>query len=84
MRNFRVQFLVALVAVLAFFSAANEVAENLVNYVNILSGTDSRYDLSHGGTLPFICRPWGFNHYAPQTGKEIKLICFYLFLFLLF
>ena len=35
--------------------------------VNILGGTDSRYDISHGSTLPLIGRPWGFNTYAPQV-----------------
>ena len=36
-------------------------------FVNILGGTDSRYDSSHGGSLPLIALPWGFNTYAPQT-----------------
>ncbi len=40
---------------------------NPEEYVNILGGTDSRYDLSHGGTLPLIARPWGFNAFAPYT-----------------
>ncbi|RYH29657.1 hypothetical protein EON65_07730, partial [archaeon] len=44
--------------------------ENIEEYVNILGGTDSRYDLSRGSTLPFITRPWGFNNYAPQTDDD--------------
>lgn len=40
------------------------------DYVNILGGTDSRYDISHGSTLPLISRPWGFNSYAPQTDDD--------------
>jgi len=44
--------------------------KSLVDYVNILGGTDSRYDLSHGSTLPLIARPWSFNTYAPQTDDD--------------
>ena len=43
---------------------------NPEEYVNILGGTDSHYDLSAGGTLPFITRPWGFNTWAPYTDKD--------------
>jgi predicted alpha-1,2-mannosidase len=39
-------------------------------FVNILGGTDSRYDLSHGSTLPLIAVPWGSNSYAPQTDDD--------------
>jgi predicted alpha-1,2-mannosidase len=39
-------------------------------FVNILGGTDSRYDLSHGSTLPLVALPWGFNSYAPQTDDD--------------
>jgi len=42
----------------------------LEDLVNILGGTDSRYDISHGGTLPLITRPWAFNSYAPQTDDD--------------
>jgi hypothetical protein len=55
--------------------------------VNILGGTDSRFEFSTGATLPliarsvsakirkqfngvifaFLCRPWGFNHWAPMS-----------------
>lgn len=43
---------------------------DLESYVNILGGTDSRYDVSHGSTLPLITRPWGFNTFAPQTDDD--------------
>jgi predicted alpha-1,2-mannosidase len=43
---------------------------NPEDFVNILGGTDSRNDLSHGSTLPMIAMPWGFNNYAPQTDDE--------------
>lgn len=39
-------------------------------FVNILGGTDSRYDSSHGSTLPLVAVPWGFNAYAPQTDDD--------------
>lgn len=39
-------------------------------FVNILGGTDSRYDLSHGSTLPLLAVPWGFNHYTIQTDDD--------------
>jgi putative alpha-1,2-mannosidase len=39
-------------------------------FVNILGGTNSRYDISHGSTLPLITRPWGFNSYAPMTDDD--------------
>jgi putative alpha-1,2-mannosidase len=35
--------------------------------VNILSGTHSRFDLSHGNILPEVSMPWGFNGWAPMT-----------------
>jgi putative alpha-1,2-mannosidase len=43
---------------------------NPVDFVNILGGTNSRYDMSHGGTLPIVARPWGFNHWAPYTNTD--------------
>eukprot|EP00441_Pelagodinium_beii_P019258 CAMPEP_0197666792 /NCGR_PEP_ID=MMETSP1338-20131121/63871_1 /TAXON_ID=43686 ORGANISM="Pelagodinium beii, Strain RCC1491" /NCGR_SAMPLE_ID=MMETSP1338 /ASSEMBLY_ACC=CAM_ASM_000754 /LENGTH=745 /DNA_ID=CAMNT_0043245883 /DNA_START=100 /DNA_END=2337 /DNA_ORIENTATION=- len=39
----------------------------LVDKVNILAGTQSASDFSHGNTLPLIARPWGFNHWAVQN-----------------
>eukprot|EP01040_Poterioochromonas_malhamensis_P006702 gene6700-7220_t len=48
--------------------SANWLADRGVEeFVNILGGTNSRYDASHGGTLPLVTRPWGFNSYAPMT-----------------
>ena len=40
------------------------------SHVNILGGTDSRPDLSHGNVLPLIARPWGFNSWAPYTDTD--------------
>ena len=46
------------------------ISANPEDVVNILGGTDSRYDLSHGSTLPLVAMPWGFNTYAPQTDDD--------------
>lgn len=43
---------------------------NPEEYVNILGGTDSSPDFSHGNSLPLIALPWGFNNYAPQTDND--------------
>lgn len=39
-------------------------------YVNVLGGTNSHHDISHGNTLPLLTRPWGFNSYAPMTDED--------------
>ena len=43
------------------------VAKQPQHHVNTLTGTQSRYDLSHGNSLPLVARPWGFNSWSPQT-----------------
>jgi putative alpha-1,2-mannosidase len=35
--------------------------------VNVLGGSDSKEDLSHGNVMPDLTLPWGFNAWAPQT-----------------
>jgi predicted alpha-1,2-mannosidase len=40
-----------------------------VDYVSILVGTQSKFELSNGNTYPAIARPWGMNFWTPQTGK---------------
>jgi predicted alpha-1,2-mannosidase len=47
----------------------NEKLENLVNYVNPLVGTDSKFEFSNGNTYPAIALPWGMNFWTPQTNK---------------
>lgn len=42
---------------------------SLVDYVNPLVGTDSKYELSNGNTYPAIALPWGMNFWTPQTNK---------------
>ncbi len=40
----------------------------LVDYVNPLMGTDSKFEFSNGNTYPVIAMPWGMNFWTPQTG----------------
>ncbi len=40
---------------------------SLVDYVNPLMGTDSKYTLSNGNTYPAIATPWGMNFWTPMT-----------------
>jgi len=61
-------FLLSLVLA-PFFSSAQAPKADLVDYVNPLMGTDSKYELSNGNTYPAIALPWGMNFWTPQTGK---------------
>lgn len=40
-----------------------------VDYVNPLTGTLSKFELSTGNSYPVIARPWGMNFWSPQTGN---------------
>ncbi len=60
--------LAAAVCGAAVASAARVTNPSL--YVNTLTGTQSRYDLSHGNILPNVVRPWAFNMWAPQTDDD--------------
>src|SRR5690606_3282561 len=42
---------------------------DLVDYVNPLRGTISKYELKTGNTYTAIARPWGMNFWTPQTGN---------------
>ena len=44
-------------------------ANNPVEYVNPLVGSESTFELSTGNTYPIIAMPWGMNFWTPQTGK---------------
>jgi predicted alpha-1,2-mannosidase len=50
-------------------SADARASQDLLSYVSTLQGTDSKYDLSHGNTLPFVCTPWAFVNWTPQTAE---------------
>jgi predicted alpha-1,2-mannosidase len=41
----------------------------LLGYVNILQGTDSHYELSHGNTLPLVGAPWGMVDWSIENKK---------------
>jgi alpha-1,2-mannosidase, putative len=49
--------------------AITTTAQSLVDYVNPLMGTMSKFELSNGNTYPAIGLPWGMNLWTPQTGK---------------
>jgi predicted alpha-1,2-mannosidase len=53
---------------LALFMGSAQ-AQDWVEYVNPLVGTQSKHSLSNGNTYPAIARPWGMNFWIPQTGK---------------
>ncbi len=57
------------VLVVLFQIALHLNAQSLVDYVNPLVGSDSRFDFSNGNTYPAIAMPWGMNFWTPQTGK---------------
>jgi predicted alpha-1,2-mannosidase len=40
-----------------------------LDYINILQGTDSSYELSHGNTLPLVGVPWGMIDWSIENGK---------------
>jgi len=52
-------------------SVIHEVDEqvSLVDYVNPLMGTDSKFSLSNGNTYPAIATPWGMNFWTPMTSR---------------
>ena len=64
---FRVLSLLIATASLSFAQTSAE--NNLVDLVNPLMGTQSKFSLSSGNTYPAIAMPWGMNFWMPQTGK---------------
>ena len=48
---------------------ANAQTSSLVDLVNPLMGTDSKFSLSNGNTYPAIATPWGMNFWTPQTAE---------------
>lgn len=45
-------------------------AEDFVDYVNTLMGTESTFSFSHGNTYPAVAVPWGVNFWSPQTAEN--------------
>jgi len=60
---------IALIISIKSFSQQKTKLPSLVDYVNPLMGSDSKYELSNGNTYPAIALPWGMNTWTPQTGK---------------
>ena len=60
---------IALFSIFIVESAKAQVYETPVDYVNILMGTQSEFELSNGNTYPAVARPWGMNFWTPQTRK---------------
>lgn len=44
--------------------------QNLVEYVNTLQGTNSKFELTRGNTYPTTALPFGMNTWTPQTGAN--------------
>ncbi|KAA6326499.1 hypothetical protein EZS27_024404, partial [termite gut metagenome] len=62
--------IIVLFYLFCFVSATISAKEEPVDYVNPLTGTQSKHSLSAGNTYPAIAMPWGMNFWMPQTGKE--------------
>ena len=63
-------FMGAALCLLASLQAvAGSTKKEVVDYVNPLVGTASKFELSTGNTYPAIAMPWGMNFWMPQTGK---------------
>ena len=60
---------VALCLLTTLQAFAGGVKKEVVDYVNPLVGTESKFELSTGNTYPAIAMPWGMNFWMPQTGK---------------
>ena len=51
--------------------------DGLLQHVNILQGTDSIFEFSHGNTLPLVGPPWGMTDWSPQTSGDNNTRWFY-------
>lgn len=58
-----------LAAAVVVSAVAASAANNPVDYVSTLVGTQSKHSLSTGNTYPAVALPWGMNFWTPQTGK---------------
>ena len=54
---------------LCLLLSVNAQTSSLVDLVNPLMGTDSKFSLSNGNTYPAIATPWGMNFWTPQTAE---------------
>ncbi|MDO5665720.1 MAG: GH92 family glycosyl hydrolase [Bacteroidia bacterium] len=65
----KIFLLIALLSIFSWKSAFTQIDTDPVDYVSILMGTQSKFELSNGNTYPAIAVPWGMNFWTPQTGK---------------
>lgn len=56
-------------SILCLSYTVNAQTSSLVDLVNPLMGTDSKFSLSNGNTYPAIATPWGMNFWTPQTAE---------------
>ena len=63
----RIAFAMLLAVTAVASRAGNE--KSWVDYVSVMVGTESTFELSTGNTYPAIAMPWGMNFWVPQTGK---------------
>ena len=68
MKRITLAFVVIMLLVGITYSHAQN--RNLVDLVNTLQGTDSKYELSYGNTYPLTGMPFGMHAWSPQTGKN--------------
>ncbi len=70
----KIRTLILLASLSAAFACTSKpeitLAEDPVEYVSTLVGTQSDYALSTGNTYPAIALPWGMNFWTPQTGRN--------------
>jgi len=62
----RIAFAMLLAVTAVASRAGNE--KSWVDYVSVMVGTESTFELSTGNTYPAIAMPWGMNFWVPQTG----------------
>jgi predicted alpha-1,2-mannosidase len=59
-----------MIATFCLAAFAVQGQKDFTRYIRTTVGTDSEYILSHGNVLPFTARPWGMNHWTPQTAPN--------------
>jgi predicted alpha-1,2-mannosidase len=65
----RYSFVAAFIGLIASSAGWGQPAQ-LADYVNTLQGTNSRFELTHGNTLPAAALPFGMHMWTPQTGRN--------------
>lgn len=65
---FKYSFSLIAVSCFSLLTSAQQKTE-AIDYVSVLTGTLSKFELSTGNTYPVIARPWGMNFWQPQTGN---------------